>query len=116
MQFLKSASVVALVTLILLAPSHSDSLISFVSTAEASSTENSRSDVIAKMEILVEETDFNLADRDHFLRKQRIEHYLEQARRFDAHEWYYNRDDALQRADNILSHHERMQSSTYASL
>ncbi|WP_414827814.1 hypothetical protein [Alteromonas sp. H39] len=116
MQLIKSATVVALVTVILLATSHSDSLLGFISTAQASSVENSRTDVIMKMERLVEETDFNLADRDQFLRKQRIEHYLEQARRFDAHEWYFNRDDALARASNILSHHERMQSSTYASL
>ncbi len=116
MQFIKSATVVVLVTMILFATSHSDSLLGFVSTAQASSVENTRSDVIVKMERLVEDADFNLANRDHFLRKQRIEHYLEQARRFDTHEWYYNREDALKRANNILSHHERMQSSTYASL
>lgn len=116
MQFIKSAGVVALVTALLVATSHSDLLVGFVPTAQASSAEDSRADAIAKMEQLVEKTDFNLANRDHFLRKQRIEHYLEQARRFDAHEWYYNRDDALRRAENILGHHERMQSSTYASL
>lgn len=107
MQIIKSATVIVLVTMILLATSHSDSLISFVSSANAASVEK-RSAVIVKMELSVEQADFNLADRNHFLRKQRIDFYLEQARYFDEHEWYYNRDEALERASNILSHHKRM--------
>lgn len=59
---------------------------------------------------------FDPANRIHQIRKSRIEHYLQQARTFDQSDWDYNRDEALERARNIMMHHERMESGTYASI
>lgn len=71
---------------------------------------------ISEMENRLLATNFDTRKRDHLIRKQRIEYYLTKAKNFHRHEWYYNRDDALNRAHSILDHHEQMESSAYASL
>ena len=63
-----------------------------------------------------DETDFDSNKRDHLVRKQRIAFYIDKAVSYHQHDWVYNRDDAIERAYNILNHHDRMESSTYASL
>ncbi|MCU7555865.1 hypothetical protein OCL06_14840 [Alteromonas sp. ASW11-19] len=116
MQFVKLSSVVLLVTLLLVVTSKSDSIVGFVSSAEAGAQTGYPAEEIAQLEGLLHSAQFNLGDRDHFLRKQRIEHYISRAKHYHQHEWYYNRDEALERANNILTHHERMENSAYASL
>lgn len=59
---------------------------------------------------------FEPQNRYHQLRKQRIEHYLSLARKYDDNDWDYSRDDALARAQRILTHHQFTTGGTYARL
>ncbi|MBT0586688.1 hypothetical protein [Alteromonas oceanisediminis] len=59
-------------------------------------------DVVAKYQPL----DYDLTNRDHFLRAQRIEHYLEKAKAHHNTKWYRQRDEALRLALSIIQHHQ----------
>ena len=71
---------------------------------------------LAEVEAIFNELEFDPANSFHQIRKQRIEHYLDLARNYDDSDWDYSRDEALQRAQNIMNHHERKESGIYASL
>ena len=71
---------------------------------------------LTRVEALYNELEFDPQNRIHQIRKSRIEHYLQQARSYEENDWDYNRDEALERAQNIMIHHERKESGTYASI
>lgn len=64
------------------------------------------SDALIELEASVAATQFDTANRMHALRLKRIMHYIRQARSFEQQNWQYNRDDAVERATNILRHHQ----------
>lgn len=61
---------------------------------------------LQELEASVAVTQFDSAKRMHTLRLKRIMHYISQARAYEQQNWQYNRDDAVQRASNILRHHQ----------
>lgn len=61
---------------------------------------------VTKVEDALKQTQFDRANKMHQLRLKRIIHYLSQARTFERQNWLYNRDDAIERATNILRHHQ----------
>ncbi len=71
---------------------------------------------LTHVEALFGQLEFDPQNRTHQIRKSRIEHYLHQARTYEESDWDYNRDEALERAQNIMMHHERMESGIYASI
>ncbi|MBU2977183.1 hypothetical protein [Alteromonas sp. C1M14] len=71
---------------------------------------------ISELESYLAQLSFDEEKKFHKIRQQRIEHYLQLARKYQKSDWQYNRDDALTRAKNILEHHERMTNGSYASL
>lgn len=71
---------------------------------------------LSDIESLFKEQQFDKNDRIHQIRRSRIEHYLKQARTYEQSDWDYNRDEALERALSIITHHERKESGTYASI
>lgn len=79
-------------------------------------TQVSKPDPVASMVSSVQAAHFEPQNRFHQIRKQRIEHYLSLARKYDDNDWDYSRDDALARAQNILSHHQSTTGGTYAGL
>ncbi len=64
------------------------------------------SEALKELEASVAETQFDSANRMHALRLKRIMFYITQARAYEQQNWQYNRDDAVQRASNILRHHQ----------
>lgn len=84
--------------------------------AQPMSAKHASAKGIQDVEALYASLDFDPTNRYHMIRKQRIEHYLSLARKYDNSDWVYNRDEALDRARNILEHHERKTSGIYASL
>ena len=49
--------------------------------------------------------DFDLKKKAHLLRKTRLDFYISQAKQADLRGWKFKRDEFVERADNILSHH-----------
>jgi hypothetical protein len=64
------------------------------------------SEALTELEKSVSTTQFDSANRMHALRLKRIMFYVTQARAYEQQNWQYNRDDAVQRASNILRHHQ----------
>lgn len=65
-----------------------------------------RNIALTKLEAKVAKTEFDTRNRMHALRLKRIMYYISQARIYDQQNWQYNRDDAVERANNILRHHQ----------
>ncbi|GGF54520.1 hypothetical protein GCM10011338_03400 [Alteromonas lipolytica] len=78
----------------------------WVSTADTATTLSERDRPLVKLEQDVAMTQFDSANPMHVLRLKRIMHYLSEARTYDQQNWQYNRDDAVERATNILRHHQ----------
>ena len=79
-------------------------------------TQVNKHDPVASMIFAVQAAHFEPQNRFHQIRKQRIEHYLTLARKYDDNDWDYSRDDALERAQNILAHHQSTTGGNYAGL
>ena len=60
---------------------------------------------IQKVERRFSLVEFDLKNKAHLLRKTRLDFYIAQAKQADLRGWKFKRDDFVERADNILSHH-----------
>lgn len=60
---------------------------------------------IAKVEQTFSLVEFDLSKKAHLLRKTRLDFYIAQAKQADLRGWKFKRDEFVERAENILSHH-----------
>jgi molybdopterin-guanine dinucleotide biosynthesis protein len=76
-----------------------------LSQASADDKERKLHPEIVKLEEHFARVDFDLKRKSHLLRKMRMEQYISRAKQADLRGWDIERDDLLERAENILSHH-----------
>ncbi|WP_334020328.1 hypothetical protein [Alteromonas sp. S015] len=60
---------------------------------------------IGKVEQTLSLVEFDLSKKAHLLRKTRLDFYIAQAKQADLRGWKFKRDEFVERAENILSHH-----------
>ena len=84
----------------------SNSVSQWVIPAKTTDIAVKRSDALVELEASVAMTQFDTNKKMHALRLKRIMHYIRQARDYGQQNWQYNRDDAVNRARNILHHHQ----------
>ena len=77
----------------------------FVSQATADDVERPVHADIAHVEKSVLLADFDMSRKNHLLRKTRLDFYIAQAKQADLRGWKFKRDEFVERAENILSHH-----------
>ena len=61
---------------------------------------------LIELEASVSATRFDPGNAIHSLRLKRIMYYIAQAREYEQQNWQFNRNDAVERASNILRHHQ----------
>ena len=76
-----------------------------VSQAPADDVERPLHADIQKVERRFSLVEFDLKNKAHLLRKTRLDFYIAQAKQADLRGWKFKRDEFVERADNILSHH-----------
>ncbi|TKB02332.1 hypothetical protein E5672_14585 [Alteromonas portus] len=76
-----------------------------VSRATADDAERPVHMDIQKVERNLSLVEFDLSKKAHLLRKTRLEYYIAQAKQADVRGWKFKRDEFVERAENILSHH-----------
>ena len=76
-----------------------------VSQATADDVERPLHADIQKVERRFSLVEFDLKNKAHLLRKTRLDFYIAQAKQADLRGWKFKRDEFVERADNILSHH-----------
>lgn len=76
-----------------------------VSQATADDAKRSVHADIRKVEQTLSLVEFDLSQKAHLLRKTRLDFYIAQAKQADLRGWKFKRDELVERAENILSHH-----------
>ncbi|GFD67816.1 hypothetical protein [Alteromonas sp. KUL106] len=76
-----------------------------VSQATADDAERPVHADIVKVEQTFSLVEFDLSKKAHLLRKTRLDFYIAQAKQADLRGWKFKRDEFVERAENILSHH-----------
>ena len=73
---------------------------------QATQTPNVPTSPVEDVRKLHQSLDYDLDARNHYLRVQRIEHYLKEAQTHHDTKWYRQRDEALRLATSIIEHHQ----------
>ena len=76
-----------------------------ISQATADDAERTVHADIVKVEQTLSLVEFDLSKKAHLLRKTRLDFYVKQAKQADLRGWKFLRDEFVERAENILSHH-----------
>ena len=76
-----------------------------ISQATADDAERTVHADIVKVEQTLSLVEFDLSKKAHLLRKTRLDFYVKQAKQADLRGWKFKRDEFVERAENILSHH-----------
>ncbi|WP_338455342.1 hypothetical protein [uncultured Alteromonas sp.] len=88
----------------------------YVGKANADDSDKSHHASIVKVERILAQTEFDVSQKRDLLRKTRIEFYLAEAKQADLRNWTFKRDDLIDRAKNILVHHQTQFTSTTTEL
>lgn len=88
----------------------------FIGQANAGDVNKPHHPQIVKIENIYQQAHFDLSKKSHLLRNERIEFYLAQAKQADLRNWTFKRDALVERAKNILVHHQSNNFGEYAAL
>ncbi|MDO6577175.1 MULTISPECIES: hypothetical protein [Alteromonas] len=84
----------------------------YVGKANADDSNKAHHASIVKIERVLAQTEFDVSQKRDLLRKTRIEFYLAEAKQADLRNWTFKRDDLIERAKNILVHHQTQFTAT----
>lgn len=114
MRFIKWAILSLFICGSVVAASQTDSLNTLLqSELQLPSSSTTSDKTIVNFEKHLSAIPFDETIRDHRLRLSRIQYYLQQAKNYQQNGWYYNRNDAIERAENILEHHQSKLQKAY---